>query len=297
MFERTATHLLGKTWSSFTTLERLLLTVGSAICLFISLWLARAMNVPPTPAFAGSILSTPAPILSLLVVMLSAVVCTLVGTIIAAFLRLEAGLFCTTIGLAALSIRGGSMHSVLQYAYSPAVFITLAVETLFLLAILAGCWILLHKLFPIVWSARLQATPDDSLPAPLEDRHTDIGDILFAVGVQAIVMILCEMLLLQSDAKKQVLAGLCVSAFIATLVSCQFAPLVDGVCYWLVPAIVGVIGYLFAFLSPDGYTIGETHGFLAPLARALPLDYITLGTAGSVLGFWTARKWKEESEQ
>ena len=37
-------------------------------------------------------------------------------------------------------------------------------------------------------------------------------------------------------------------------------------------------------------------GILPALARPLPLDYATAGTAGALMGYWTSRKWQHEHE-
>jgi len=41
---------------------------------------------------------------------------------------------------------------------------------------------------------------------------------------------------------------------------------------------------------------GQGGGLLAPLARPLPLDYASLGTAGAILGYWTSRQWQRAKE-
>ena len=65
--------------------------------------------------------------------------------------------------------------------------------------------------------------------------------------------------------------------------------------------IVGVFGYLFAYLAfcstdPITWKSGTGGGTLAALARPLPLDYASLGTAGALVGYWTSRQWQRAKE-
>lgn len=295
MFDRATERLQHKTWASFNTVERMLFVAGCAACAFLVWTMSRAAGVPPTPHFAGSLLAAPDAVTAVLITAIAVAACTALGTVIAGFLRLEVGLFCAAIGLAALAVRGGPMRAVLQYASGPSIYLALVVETILLLALLTGAYILLRRLFPLIWSARL---PADAVKTPTDhDVSTEPSDIAFAVAIFAVAMILCESLLLQSDAKKQAIVSVGVSSFIATLAACQIAPLVEGAWYWLAgPALVACAGYLLAYISPEGWPIGEVHGMLGALARATPLDYASLGVAGAILGYWTARKWKEEGE-
>jgi hypothetical protein len=64
-----------------------------------------------------------------------------------------------------------------------------------------------------------------------------------------------------------------------------------------------LFGYLFAWISPPagvefgrpGYGTGGG-GFLVALARPLPLDYASVGTAGALLGYWMRRKSLHERD-
>jgi hypothetical protein len=295
MFDRATERLQHKTWASFNTVERLLLVAGCTACALLVAAISRTAGVPPTPHFTGSLLAAPDAVTAVLITAIAVAASTALGTVIAGFLRLEVGLICAAIGLSALAVRGGPMHPVLQYASGPAVYLVLVVETILLFAMLAGAYLLLRRLFPLIWSARL---PAEAIAKPADhDVSTEPNDIAFAIAIYAVAMIVCQVLLLQSDAKKQALASVGISSLIATLAACQIAPLVEGVWYWLVaPCAVAIIGFVLAYFSPEGWQIGEVHGMLGALARATPLDYASLGVAGAILGYWTARKWKEEGE-
>jgi hypothetical protein len=60
--------------------------------------------------------------------------------------------------------------------------------------------------------------------------------------------------------------------------------------------VMGVIGYLLAYFTVDGLAIGDLHGWAGPLARATPLIYISMGTAGALVGYWCSRRWAQPEE-
>src|SRR5581483_7225270 len=99
MFDEPTNRLLHHSWSTFSTTERLLLIAGCAICVFLVAGIGQALDVPEVPKFAGSLLAGPAPVSAVLLTIIAVALCTLVGAVLAAFLRLEAGLLCATIGL------------------------------------------------------------------------------------------------------------------------------------------------------------------------------------------------------
>jgi hypothetical protein len=63
---------------------------------------------------------------------------------------------------------------------------------------------------------------------------------------------------------------------------------------------LGLFGYLAAWLfPPTGIEVGRpglAGGFLAALARPLPLDYASAGTGGALLGYWMRRNGLQERQ-
>lgn len=283
-----------RSWAAFNTAERALLLVGCVVCIAVVLTLSRSLGLPPVPEFSGSLLAGDSPGASLLVTAVAIAICTVLGAIVAAFLRLEAGMLCVTAALGALSVRGGPMHSTLQYANGPGVYLSLILEIVLLFALLAIAWFVLSALHWRIWSARL--APGAALEIEDELIDTTASAVACAIGAQVAVMILCQSLLLQADAKKQAMASVGVAALLGTMASCHLFPVVAGYWYALGPAVVGLIGYALAYLSPSGWQAGESNGTLPALARAVPLDYAGIGVAGVIIGYWTARRWKEEAE-
>ena len=49
--------------------------------------------------------------------------------------------------------------------------------------------------------------------------------------------------------------------------------------------------------ATGGYSpVGDVRGYAPALARPLPLDYASAGVAGSLLGYWTGRRWQKHRE-
>lgn len=296
MYQRAAARLMERSWAAFNTAERALLLAGCGACVAVVTTLSGSLGLPTMPRLSGSLLIGSSPLSSILMTAVAVGICTLLGAVVAAFLRLEAGMLCVAAGIAALSVRGGSMRTVLQYAGGPGVYLTMLVEVALLFILLGIAWIALNALHKRIWSTHLaQLTILDATSGEDEDQLS-LANIGYALGVQVAVMILCESLLLQVDAKKQAMASIGIAALLGTMAACHLAPLVAGFWYGLGPVVTGALGYAMAYASPSGWQLGESNGTLGALARAIPLDYAGIGIAGVIIGYWTARRWKEESE-
>ena len=52
-----------------------------------------------------------------------------------------------------------------------------------------------------------------------------------------------------------------------------------------------MVGYLYTYqYGAHNAAIGEPAGIFASLARPMPLDYASVGVAGSLMGYWVGRK-------
>lgn len=218
-----------------------------------------------------------------------------VGAVIGSSVRFDAGLFAAAIGLAALSCRGGSMRYVTQAAGGRAVFLKLTMELIVLGAFLGLCWFGLWLLY------RRGRLAGDAARDGLRDQPHALGERLVAVLTQAGVMAVIMLVIARTDEKKQVLAAVWIASFVATLVAYAVSPVRPSVWYWAGPVLVGVAGYAAAYLAwgstdPLVWKSGTGGGALAALARPLPLDYASLGTAGAIAGYWTSRQWQRAKE-
>ena len=271
---------------------RVLLVTSALLCFGLFYLAGAVFSIPYHRAFEMSYMQQPHPTAGLVVTAVVMVGSVLLGSLIAGSIRLDAGLVAATLGLTALSIRGGPMHCVLQAASSPGIHVLLGIELLILYAIIVLAWSVLWRLHEKGW---LQG---DAFRDGIEDTDDSLSTKLLAAATQVVVMTLGVMLLAPSDAKAQVLAAVGISAFLATAASHSLFPVRPSIWYWIGPLMVGVFGYGAAYFNgDDAWKIGVIRGLFAPLARPLPLDYASVGTAGAILAYWMSRRWQRARGQ
>ena len=216
----------------------------------------------------------------MLTVVLGVLILGAVCTAIAGRVRYDAGWGCVAAGLYALRLRGGPMSSTVD-GRDAGVFLVLAIELVLLAAILAGAWFLLHVL-----RERGASSPALRKVLELPSARTRVADRkataesldqkLLALVIGAATTAVGMMILCRTDQRAQVFFSLVISAYLATYVTHLFIPTRPGAWFWGGPVLCGVAGYVAAWLlTPPGMlAIGHPGGFLAPLARPLPLDYV-----------------------
>lgn len=275
--------------------NRLLLTTAALLACLLFWSAGKWFSIPEHPGYEMSLALQPAAAGDLLLTGVVLWAATAVGTAVAGTIRFDAGLFAGAVGLAALSARGGPIRYVTQAASGPGVFLALALELLTLGALLGLAWFGLWLLYR---GGRLEG---DASRDGLADQPHAPRERVFALLVQTVVTAALVLLLARTDEKKQVLAAVGIASFCATLVAYAASPVRPSVWYWTGPVLTGVIGYTAAYFTwgdtaPLEWKNGAGGGALAALARPLPLDYASLGTAGAIAGYWTSRQWQRAKE-
>jgi len=264
------------------------------ICFVLCWWAGEVFGIPPHRRLEISLLSQPGVLAALIVVLVLLLGCTLLGTLIAGTIRFDAGLLAACCGLSALSMRGGTMGDLLRQqnmarGAAPSIYWVLIGELTLLYGMLALTWAAL-------WALRRghllreNASYDDS-----ENAQRTITDKLLAVVTQAGVMVFCLFLLMQTDAKKQVMVSVFLAAFAGAAASQSIFSVRLSPWYWCGPLIVGLLGYMWERFSPGA--IWQAGQVQHVLARALPLDYASAGPAGAILGYWASRNWEKKDEE
>ena len=277
-------------------LTQLLVLIAVGISCAIFWFAARVMDIPREPRFGGSLLQSYAGVGWLIAALALLAIGAGIGTLLAGRRLPMAGVFVATVGLAVWSARGGAMQYVLFNAQNSglgrAVFFRLLIELLVLCAGVAAIWNVLWLRARARQAASIQTSqsPKPQPQPPLTndakaDESRSTGAALLAqIGLTALLVFL---LLVETSVKKQVMVSVFVASFSgALLAESFFATRTSWRWYWLGPVAVGVIGYVAAWIQPTGMDIGHLTGALAPLARALPLDYASLGCAGALAGYW-----------
>jgi hypothetical protein len=278
----TPAHLNPETWTLFTKRARLLLLVGAVVCYAVFWWCASLFQIPQHPGHGLSLVAEPMISSILLLVLLMGAV--LIGTFIAGSVRFDAGLLCASVGLAALSIRGGSVRHLLLTADGPGVFLALALETALLGATLLAGWQLQWLLH------RKDLLQPDEIRDGVLDTPQPLSQKLLAMLVHAAVMVATLLLVGQSDEKAQALLAVGVASFFATMASYHVGPAQPSPWFWMGSIVTGLIGYLAVYYNPAGLEIADPRGTFGNLARALPMDYASAGVAGSILAYWFSRR-------
>lgn len=108
---------------------------------------------------------------------------------------------------------------------------------------------------------------------------------LSCLGLGLLISVVLMLLLLRSAERGQILFALFFSFGIGVLISHQVFPTAFSAAAWLAPMIAAVLFYTLAAFAPIPDTPqGWTN---VPLyARALPIDWLTAGAGGALLGYW-----------
>ncbi|HYO10322.1 MAG TPA: hypothetical protein VER17_15240 [Tepidisphaeraceae bacterium] len=285
----TAAEGAAKVWSAYSLRDRILLFTGAVASYWIFAGVASLFSIPWYRDYQASLTGQPAPALALLVAAVVLLGCVVLTSLFAGLVHFEGGLFCAALGMLALSARGGPMRYVLMYSPGDGVFLRLIFETLTLFAFVFAGWLALGLL------------RDRGL---LEQEHvgdTDVDAIpaqgAMATATQVVIMILLLAVLAPTDDKAQVVWAVAIASLLGALGAHSLFPARPSIWFWMAPMIVAVLGYALAWSGGNRLPGGQVGGYAPALARPLPLDYAAIGTAGSLLGYWTSRRWQHEADQ
>ena len=258
-------------------------------------WLGALIDFPQYRGFDASLLLQPLAAAKVLAVALGVLVLTAACTLVAGRVRYDAGWACVAAGLYALRLRGGPIYYALD-GRGKGVFLALAAELLILGLILGGAWAALHVL-------RERGVNSKLLRRTLElpDARTRVADrkatdesldqkvlaLVLCAGLTAVFM----MVLCRNDTRAQVFFSLLISGWAAAWVTHSFIPTRPAAWFWGGPILCGVVGYVAAWLltGPQLLAIGHPGGFLAPLARPLPLDYVSVAVPAALYRYVRSR--------
>ncbi len=279
----------GNIWTSYSTRDRTLLSIGSITSFWIFWTVGGLVGFPRDYGYNASILCQPSAILIMITAAVVLVACVLMTSFFANVVHFEAGLFCAAIGMLALSIRGGSMRYVLMESTGSGIFLKLAVELAFLFVVMGAGWMTLTRLRDMKMIRGEPHGEDDPDDLPAQGA--------MALGVQIVIMIILMLLLAQTDKKAQVVWSVAISSCLAAMAAHSLFPSRPSTWYWTTPLIVGVVGYLLAWSGGNMLPGGAVGGVAPALARPLPLDYASVGVAGSLMGYWVSRRWQYEKNE
>jgi hypothetical protein len=238
------------------------------------------------------------------------------------------GLFCALLGMTGLSIRGGTIYYIIRRAQENpdtyrAAMRLLAFECLqwgVIAFVVALAVQFLHKRFFhnhhwIIRSAGDATPPDLSKIAP---GHSVLG-VARSVGsttkthhlspaisaplatlVAGILGFIFLYAFLQSQAKGQVLLACFAAFYIAGILTYVLFPKAPVLAFVAAVPLTAAVGCFYAASQSDwplgkpGFFPGQAHFFMN---RALPIDYITAGIPGVLLGYYHGFWWSLHSHE
>ncbi len=288
---------------------RLLAAAAVAIALLRSIgWMVAAPADPQmaiTFTLNGTQLVTVLPPLLVLVVVAASV-----GAVIAGPRWPEGGAFAASLGLAALALKAGSMHVVLAYyagieaGTRRLLMIAMGLDTACWTLILAAAWIAGWTTWRWLWpEAARDRLPAFSRKADKEAvSHDGYPGWLALIVTTVVALFIIWMTIARTPvamvARGQAIASVAGGLYLGALAARHFTGVNAPEWYALAAPIVGGVGYLMGYLQANmSWATGPWADYAslattAPhaLARPLPVEYLAVGVAAALVGFWGGRK-------
>ncbi len=285
-------------------------------------YLAMGLARPPAEYSGVSLLAWDQPVSHVALTLLSLCVLVSLGIVISMALTHpdspHAGMYCAMLGMAIVSIRGGTADMMLavfqQAGNEKSLYQRLGFESLLLLIVVLAATYLSYAIYGRYfvnsqWARRLVHTDGQFvelqkpgvLPAGMisyADKADSAPAVKFAeklsstIGAMVLTMLIGSVLLyvfVQSQAKGQVLFGAYVSFGVAAGVAYAVFPKSPFWAYWLAVPLTTAVGFFISKAQGDFVVPGHA---ASAVARGVPLDYIVAGVPGAIHGVYTALKWR-----
>lgn len=244
------------------------------------------------------------------------VVCALVGMVMSGRRAPEAGILAAAVGLAGLALRGGSMEALLAYesgadlAGRRALMTRMAFDAVLWAAMLAVAWVALEIARRWLWddspdAARASEKGAGAGAAPVWSRGWPALAITVVVALFLIWLMIARSPVAQS-LRGQTIASVAVGLGVGAMAARYFAGVHDPRWYVVAPMVVALIGYLLGYLNAEmNWAQGGPYQPYAALAttpphnlvRPLPVEYLAVGVAAAMIGYWSGEKIEHAAEQ
>src|SRR4051812_18459473 len=226
-----ASELQDESAARFTRREQAFAILG-ALLSFALFWVAgQQFKIPTEKHFSASLFQQPTVFTTILVAAIVYAACVVIGSFIAGMIGFDAGLFCASIGLCALRVRGGPLRFTLMESPTAGTWLMLIGE-LIVLALVVGCGRLVQDLL-----LRKGLLHDDDHRHIVNEVHRSLDQRLLALLCNVIVIAVCMMLLAPTDRKPQVVIAIAASSFLGTRAAYYVVPTKPGVWYWAAPIV------------------------------------------------------------
>jgi hypothetical protein len=286
---------------------RLLSAVGLAgVLLYVLGWMIAAPSDPHLPltfVYSGRAAVAIWPALAIV-----AVVAGVVGTVVSGPRLPDAGLFAGCVGLAVLSLHGGSMQDLLEAqaanttAARQAMMLALGLDTLLWSAVLIAMWIAVLWTYHWVWGG--------ASPAPAAKAGAPVGFARSGWAAMAATVVVALFTIWMTAGREpvanvqrgQTIAAVAGGLYLGAMAARYFTGVERSAWYIMSVPVVGLVAWLVGYMSADmswaqagkyQYYVYLATTPVHDLARPLPLEYIAVGTAAVLAGFWGGDKMEE----
>lgn len=298
--------------------DKLRLFAAAAVAVALMWMIGWLVAAPADPQMAvtftlrGTRLLMVLPPLLVLVVVTSAV-----GTVLAGPRWPEGGCFAMAVGLAALALRGGSMQVVLAYyagtepASRRALMMAMGFDVLcWTLVLGAGWvagWIAWRWLWPEAARTRQHAFATGQGATGTETQSVWPGWSALAITT-VVALLVIWMTVARTPvaviARGQVIASVAAGLYLGALAARYFTGVTASEWYALAVPAVGGVGFLMGYLQANmSWATGPwaSYTLLATppphtLARPLPVEYLAVGVAAVLIGFWSGQNVEHAAE-
>ncbi|MGA2265034.1 MAG: hypothetical protein ABSH10_01210 [Phycisphaerae bacterium] len=215
--------------------------------------------------------------------------------------RPSSAILAAAIGAGGVSLRSADFRTLLwlQQDGFAGLFRLLIAETMFLAVVLlvavlivVGIRFLAGRMAPwLVWRPMpLAAPPDDK--TGLVGGLGPWGRSLVSAALALLIGLAAVMILLQSSRRGQVVVATLAAFALAAWIADRVLPAPRKGMYLLAPLTAAIIFYALA--SVGAYGSRPEDWINVPLyARVLPVDWLTAGCGGAMLGCWTGQRMAE----
>ena len=311
-----------------TFFEKLRIGIACAIAILLLWTLGWRMAAPVDPEMAvtfthsGRAVFATWPTLAILTVIAAAI-----GTAIVGRRAPEAGALAAAVGLAAMSLRGGTMQELLGYYADGApgprrsLMFYMLLDCVLWTGVMAAGWVAITAVRRWLWEDGQDVRPlplppgpnaKNVPPAPAASPDAASGKAgwaAFAITTVVGVIVIWATISrtpVANVAEKQVFASVCGGLFMGAMAARSLTRVLDATPYVLAAPAVGIIGLVLGYLGADmGWAEGTPYKPYAALAttpphdlaRALPVVYIAVGVIGAVLGYWAGDRVEHVTEE
>jgi hypothetical protein len=231
------------------------------------------------------------------------------------------GLACALLGMAGLSIRGGTIYMLVRFAQQPGgSFAVIAqglavecVEWALILLIVESAGRMIHDRFfaNTHWIMRTGPELGAALVSNTQEGAVIMGVALavskfcgtrnlprriatpLAMLASGALACLLLYVLMQTQHKGQVLMACLAAFFLSTLLAYLVFPRVPIVALLLTVPLTAAAAYIYGSHAAASYP-GHISFFAL---RALPIDYVTAGVPGAVFGYYAGFRWALHSAE